>query len=345
MKKRIEWVDIAKFIGIFFVMLSHFEICPYYLRAFFTPFYLAIFFFCSGYCYRHNDDFRYFLKKKTYQLVIPWFIYSNLNIILSHIKSFKTHENSFGVELFRNLLQIRYYDERLWFVPAMFTTYLVFFFVIRRYEKKQDRKEIMILCLFLSLLRKIYKAYMNPMWLPWGLINLPWHIDYIPTPLLFMVLGYFFRNGWERYYDEWIDWSKRIAVFSAYLFLVYFQYLNDYTFSIPVDFVYDNVRHVFALLSIVTIAKLIPPNRYMLYIGRNTLVYFCIHNKAITLIEALFKMFVPALYRMDFSGPLRSALFCFLMTLFVSAVLIIPCEFIVRYLPWSIGRANIKRDH
>ncbi|MBR4470695.1 MAG: acyltransferase family protein [Erysipelotrichaceae bacterium] len=344
MKKRIEWVDIAKFIGMFFVMLSHFEICPYYLRAFFTPFYLAIFFFCSGYCYRHENDIAYFLKKKIWQLIIPWFIYSNLNIVFSNIKSFKTHENSFRVEIFRNLLQIRYFDERLWFVPAMFTAYLVFYFVIRSYESDHDKKKILILCFVLSFFRKIYKAYMNPMFFPWQLINLPWHIDYIPTAMLFMVLGFLFKDGWEEIYDQDINWLKRVIIFAAYLFLVYFQHLNDYTFSLPVDFVYDNLRHIFALLTVVTVAKLIPPNRYMLYVGRNTMVYFCIHNKAITLIEAVFKMFLPGLYQVDFSGPLRSALFCFAMTLFVSIVLIIPCEFINRYMAWSIGRVDLKRS-
>ena len=116
MKKRIEWIDIAKFIGIFFVMLSHFESCPSFLRAFFTPFYLAIFFFCSGYVYKNGEDIASFFKKKIRQLFIPWFIYSNLNIILSHIKSFKTHNSSFKTELFRNLLQIRYSSVDMWIV-------------------------------------------------------------------------------------------------------------------------------------------------------------------------------------------------------------------------------------
>ena len=190
MNKRIVWIDIAKFIGIFFVMLSHFESCPSFLRAFFTPFYLAIFFFCSGYVYKNGEEFVPFLKKKIRQLFLPWLIYSNLNIILSNIKSFKTHNSSFKTELFRNLLQIRYYDERLWFIPALFSAYLVFYFVIRRYEEKKDLKGLLILCAVLAFLRKIYKEFMDPELLPWKLINLPWHIDYIPTALLFMVLGY-----------------------------------------------------------------------------------------------------------------------------------------------------------
>ncbi len=340
MKKRIEWIDNAKFIGIFFVMLSHFEICPDYLRDFFTPFYLAIFFFCSGYCYVPRDDFRSFLKKKIRQLVIPWFIYSNLNIILSNIKSFKHHKSSFRVEVFRNLLQIRYFDERLWFIPALFSAYLVFYFVIREYHRKKDTKALLLLCVFLAFLRKLYKKYMNPMLLPWKLINLPWHIDYIPTALLFMVLGYLFCNNWEEYFDREIDWTKRIIIIGIYLFLVYFVFFTGFSFSLINDFIYDHVRHVFALLTIIIVAKLMPSNPLTLYIGRNTLIYFCTHNKAITLIEAIFKIFFPVLYHTDFNGPLRSAVFCTVMTAFVSLVLIVPCEIINRYLPWTIGRSS-----
>ncbi len=342
MRKRIDWVDIAKFFGMFFVMLSHFEICPYYLRAFFTPFYLSIFFFCSGYTYRHQDSFRDFFVKKLNQLILPWFIYSNLNIVLSNIKSFKTHNNSFRVELFRNLLQIRYYDERLWFVPALFSAYLVFYWVIRFYRKKRDKKVALLLCIFLAFLRKLYKTYMDPALLPWNQINLPWHIDYIPTALLFMVLGYLFHDGWESEYERWIDRKKRVLIWGIYLFLVYFAFFTGIELPLVIDFIYDHSRHVFALLSLIALARIIPSNPYMLYIGRNTLVYFCIHNKAITLVEALFWTFLPALYQ-NLNGPFRSTVFCFLMTFLVSLILMIPCAFIVHYMPWSIGKTDLNR--
>ncbi len=344
MKKRIEWIDIAKFIGIFFVMLSHFEFCPSFLRAFFTPFYLAIFFFCSGYTYRHKEGFSDFFKKKVRQLVLPWFIYSNLNIILSNIQSFKHHRSSFGTELFRNLLQIRYFDERLWFIPALFSAYLVFYFVIGCYVKEKNKGKLLLLCAVLAFLRKIYKEFMDPELLPWKLINLPWHIDYIPTALLFMVLGYLFRQDWEKPFNEKITGGKKILIVALYLIIVYPVYFGDIVFPWFIDFFYDNVRHFSALAMIIMIAKMIPGYKLLLYIGSNTLIYFCLHNKAITACEVLFKHFLSGLYQAIEASPFFSAIFCMVMTGIIALLLLIPTEFINRYLPWTIGRINTQKE-
>ena len=336
-KKRIGWVDIAKFIGIFFVMLSHFESCPSFLREFFTPFYLAIFFFCSGYTYRHREGFSAFFRKKVRQLVLPWFIYSNLNIILSNIKSFKHHRSGFTTELFRNLLQIRYYDERLWFIPALFSAYLAFYFVIRWYEKKKDRGQLLLLCAVLAFLRKLYKQFMNPELLPWKLINLPWHIDYIPTALLFMVLGYLFRDV-EAPFDEKLDLKWKLLIAAVYLLLVYVPYMGDISFVWFADFFYDHLCHILGIILIIMIAKKIPAYKILLYIGSNTLIYFCLHNKAITALEVCFKRFLSGLYQTVTANPLLSALFCAAMTAIVALLLIIPTAFINRCLPWTVGR-------
>ncbi len=343
MKKRIAWIDIAKFIGIYFVMFSHFEACPSFVRIFFTPFFLAIFFFCSGFTYRHQDDFKSFLKKKLRALVLPWFIYSNFNIILSNIKSFKHHSNDFRTELFRNLLQIRYYDERMWFIPALFSASLVFFFVIRRYEKERNKGKLLLLCTVLALLRKIYKVYMDPELLPWKVISLPWHIDYIPTALLFMVLGYLFKEQ-ETSFDEKLNWTKTILIVAAYLLLVYVPEIMEWSFAWYVDFFYDHLCHFLGIIMIVIIAKKIPANKPFLYIGSNTLLYFSLHNKPITASEAFLRYFLSGFYQTVLENPLPGALFCTVMTSMIALILIIPTIFINRYLPWTIGRADTRKD-
>ena len=342
MNIRVIWIDIAKFIGIFFVVLSHFELCPDYLRVFFSPFYLSIFFFCSGYTYKAGSDFKTFFRKKLYQLLTPWFIYSNLNILLSGVKSFKDHQNSVSTEIIHNLMQIRYYDERLWFIPALFTAYIPFYFVIRSYEKKKNTKEILILCMVLCLIRQVYKAYMNPDFFPWHLTSLPWHIDYIPTAMLFMILGYLFRHEWETFYDQKVD-NKTLAIIATfYLVLVYYDFLNGYEFSMLMDFVYDHLRHIVSLMMVIGIAKRIPENRYMSFIGSNTLIYFCLHNKVVTLIEVIVRTILPGVYK-TCEAAIPGTVFCFFATFVVSIILIIPTLFINRYLPWTVGKSLLEK--
>lgn len=62
--KRIEWVDIVKYVCIIMVMLSHLETRTEIWSAFYTPFFLSAFFFAAGYVYKPNNSFGVFLDKK-----------------------------------------------------------------------------------------------------------------------------------------------------------------------------------------------------------------------------------------------------------------------------------------
>ena len=74
--KRIEWVDIVKYVCIIMVMLSHLETRTEIWSAFYSPFFLSAFFFTAGYVYKQKDDFVEFLHKKFRQLFVPWLIFS-----------------------------------------------------------------------------------------------------------------------------------------------------------------------------------------------------------------------------------------------------------------------------
>ena len=337
MKKRIEWIDIAKYLCIMFVMLSHFNICPNYLREFINPFFSATFFFCSGYCYKRGLKFSDFLKRKIKQLFVPWFIYSNLNIIISNIKSIKVHENNFLTEVFRNMLQIRYYDERLWFIPALFTAFIPFFFLINYYQDdKQKTKKVLVLVIILCAIRQLYKTFMNPSLLPWNLTSLPWHIDYIPTALLFMTFGYLFKIEYECYFDKENTLVNRIIVTLLYLFIVYLPSF----ISLPIDnfifdFFYDHIRHIIGILFIVSWCKIFKTNKYVSFVGANTLLYFCLHNKVVTLVEMISS---KLLYQLINNNVIISTIYVIFATVLVSIILIIPIVIINKYLPWTIGR-------
>ena len=323
------------------VMMAHFHASTDPLRAFVIPYYLAIFFFCSGYCYRQKEGFKDFVKKKCRQLLLPWFIFSNANILISRIHTIKYHRAGIVTEILRNLLQVKNFDERLWFIPALFVAYIPFYFVIRHYEEKKDLRFTLGLCAFLCVLRKIYKAYMNPEWLPWKVINLPWHIDYIPTSMLFMVLGYLFKSRWEKDFDSRISIRNIAILFIFYLLVVYVPYYSGAAMSWPIDLVYDHFRHFVGLALIISISKTLKPNRYLLFVGSNTLIYFCIHNKFVTLLEAIAKKVLPFVYANGESWI--SGIFCIVMTFVISLVLIPPTYLINTYLPWTAGRSIPKK--
>ena len=136
--KRIEWVDIVKYVCIIMVMLSHLESRTDIWSAFYSPFFLTAFFFTAGYVYKPKRNFIEFLYPKFRQLFVPWFLFSVFNILLSQVLSFNAHK-SLVEELKWNFLQIGGQGDQLWFVAALFVAFIPFYFFIRKYETISEK--------------------------------------------------------------------------------------------------------------------------------------------------------------------------------------------------------------
>lgn len=213
--KRIEWVDISKFICIMFVMLSHLESRTVFLRTFYNSFFLAVFFFLSGYVYRQPASFKEHFIKKVKGLFVPWFIFSNFNILLSAVISL--HETDTLSELAWNALQIGGLGDGVWFVAALFVAFIPFYFIIKW------NKPVLVCALsaVLSLVSVLYSNFMNPDVFPWGSTALPWHLEYIFQAMLWMVLGYYFRAYAEDCFDRLNTTFNRVALWAVYLIVAY----------------------------------------------------------------------------------------------------------------------------
>ena len=136
--KRIEWVDIVKYVCIIMVMLSHLETRTEIWSVFYSPFFLSAFFFTAGYVYKQRGDFKEFLHKKIRQLFVPWLVFSIFDLALSQVISFNAHE-SFLEELKWNFFQIRGQGDQIWFVAALFVAFIPFYFLIQCYEAKGQK--------------------------------------------------------------------------------------------------------------------------------------------------------------------------------------------------------------
>lgn len=339
MKKRIEWIDFIKFICIILVMTTHFSFNNDLSRRYYHPFFLVLFFFSVGYCYHGEKSFKDLLYKKVKQLLIPWFIYSYLNIFLSRIISFKNHE-PFLDELWKNLLQIRGYGDKMWFVSSLFVTYLIYYFVEKAIKGNKKRSYIYF-CIFLLLyfVRELYCLYFDYSVFFWNRPDLPWRIDYIPNMILYVLLGYMYKNYWASFFDK-----HKSYVALVLLSLIYIRMCNIFlqknTFIDNMVFIcLELTRHVLGSLLIVRICINAKTNAYTAFVGQNTLLYYMLHNKVATLFEVFIFKFLPFLspYLNNFTviGPLCAIALSFLITIVLYPVI----KFINKYLPWTIGRS------
>lgn len=345
--KRVPWADVAKYICIMWAMLSHLEANTSFLHNFYSPFYLCGFFFVSGYVYSHKTGFGQFFAKKVKGLFVPWLFFSVLNILLSQILTFNEH-SSLLEELKWNFLQISSKGDGVWFVAALFAAFVPFYFFISKYEKsrkqKKDKFFFIIIAFMLSLISELYCKYMDPNFLPWGTNTLPWHMEYIFVVMFWMTLGYLFKGECEKIFDEYI---KTIFVFImsvVYIIIIYFPYIYECGIKNNIlGVLFSYITSFLGVFLLVYTSKKITPNKYLLYIGQNTLICFAIHGKIYSIIQTILKRITVLRYTEILENVMASSVFAICFAVILSFILIIPIYIINRWFPFLLGRKISNR--
>lgn len=331
MNKRIQWVDIGKYICIMFVMLSHLESGTRVLRTIYSPFFLTVFFFLAGYVYKKPNTFKDFIFKKVRGLIVPWFIFTNFNILLSSIISFKANR-SLAKEILWNLVQIRPLGDGMWFVTALFVAFIPFYF----FSKIANEKILIVLSFVFAYSSSIYSMYMPIHIYPWGNNSLPWHLEYMFYAMFWMVLGYCYKNNIEEKTEKYIRWDVLVFITLIYLLMVfYISYSNGLT-GILVGY----LKSIVGLVLIILICKKIKSNKYISYVGANTIIFFGLHGKLYAVLEHILSTKVGNFYNYCLDNVFYSSALAIVLTFIMSIVLIVPAEIINRWFPWMIGRQN-----
>ena len=306
---------------------------------------MSIFFFVSGYLYNEQDTFRKFAYKKLRGLFVPWLIFSVFNICLSQILSFNSHSDIF-TELRWNFLQIRGMGDGLWFIVALFVAFFPFYFLVNLTKglNRKYRFKIMIGISFgLSIVSVVYSLFMNPTLLPWNSSALPWHVEYIFQAMFYMVLGYLFKLEYEEVLERYNTRANRIRCLVFYLLLIYIPYFADVTMPIVLDVIYQYVSQIFGILCVVSICKMINTNKYISFVGKNTLIYFALHGKVYSLLQTLLKKGVGTYYNMILSNTILSSIFAVVFAVLLSIILIVPAYVINKWFPFVIGRGKRRK--
>lgn len=341
--KRIVWVDIAKFICIFFVIFTHLEAKSPFVDAFYAPFFLMVFLFCSGYVTK-EEDFKTYMFKKFKGLFIPWLIYSNLIILLSMILTVNDHGNIgyIGYEFLQNLMQIRGYNDGMWFVAALFVAYIPFYFISKVSRKSNLAKYLTLGLTFLAfILINVYSKYCPAF--SWGSNALPWHIEYIPTACFFMLLGLYYKREWECKLNFKKSILFTVILTAIYLAIVYLQYYLFKNAAFAISLPYNIIKELVGVYMLVCVSKSIPGFRIITYIGQNTILYFALHGKVFSLIQYGCKKIIPSVYDKILASSILSPLFAICLVIVVCLILILPTWFINKFLPFTVGRKYKKK--
>jgi fucose 4-O-acetylase-like acetyltransferase len=269
-----------KGILMFLVILSHAGVPRIYTR-FYTPIFLTGFFFCSGYTLNLNRKPLEFCKSKIRTLVVPFILLGTINAICAMLYD----GDSFQWRIRCLLLNQNNVDDDMWFIACMFCSELIVYLIIKYIY---DDKLRVLASLIVSLLGLIIIKYSQ--------LKLLWNLETALLLNCFLLFGYIYKS-----YEDKLEIIKNA---NKYVFVG----IGLYIFSV---LCYDNnvnvhgkeyeniwmffVSSLIGLFVTVTVVKMIDIrdsnviHRWILYVGRNTLVYYAFQSKVLRLLDLVIK--------------------------------------------------------
>jgi hypothetical protein len=251
-------------------------------------------------------------------------------------------------ELKWNFLQIRDKGDGIWFVAALFAAFIPFYFFIKKYEdslcagEKKPTVIAILVALILSVVSIIYTNFFPADLLPWKTTALPWHLEYVFQAMIYMVLGYLFKKQFEDIFDRYNKLHNRIVIVAVYVILCYLPYVMNIDFGVGISIAYTYVCQLIGVAMVVAVSKGIKTNRYVSYVGQNTLIYFAFHGKVYSIVQTMLKRFAGDFYSIILANTAASSVFAGIFAIGLSVVLMIPAYIINRWLPFIVGRKNLK---
>ena len=342
---RIEWIDIAKGVGIFYVMLSHSQLGVLVNHA--GSFFMPLFFFLSGYVFKRHDNYKYFITKKFKSLIIPYITLSvilylvylfNLliqgttitfnTLVYPIVGSMYSRYYLFNPEIVDytqnvNLMTIQ--NGPLWFLTALFVMEVIFYFLTKL--NKKGFYFGLVLCTIIGIVISKYFV-----------ILMPWSVDTALTCIIFFVVGFIIKNKNIQIHS----YKTKFGLLFAFLVInLIFIQLNSYV-NISIAEYGNYIYFYLAAFSGVGVYILLSQyiekfskrfNMVLSYMGKNSLVLLGFHLIAFNDISNVFTILdINLLFMKD------SLIYGLIYTI-LATIILIPVIFIINnIIPWVLGK-------
>lgn len=325
--KRIQWLDVVKGISIFFVVLVHTLNSESQWVKYASTFFMPLFFFTSGLTFKlkPSESDKDFLTKKIKFLLVPYFSFAMLGIPFQIVQAKMDGSN---INFIRSLLGVfnasEIWNGPLWFLPCIFITHVLYFFISKRIKKDP----LKLLAIFVLTIVGFLLSFMFEH-------KLFWRIDTALAMLSFYYLGdimkYKLKNPLK---------GKDFFITLIYLFVnlvvgMKFNGLVAVAESQYSNHLYFYISAISGILFYVSLSKIIASNLYrttfiLSYLGRTTMYILCMHWFVLTVLSFVQNNFIPSV-----GIPL-------VKTVLTIIILIPIIQIVKRYFNFLYGKSNDK---
>lgn len=338
--KRIEWIDYAKAIAIFCVVLLHANV-PYPAKGLIRVWVIPLFFFLSGIFAntQRYTTYRDFFVKKGLHILIPYIGFNILTYLFwliigrnygydaaTHIAWYKP---LWGI-IYGEYSHIIHYIP-IWFLACLFTTESLFYLIFRHI---QDSKIYWLTVLAIMVVGGLNYIY-NPVALPWGInISLPM--------MVFYAVGNYFSNKIKNNQYRLLQAKYTPLWFIASLLTVVIVYCLNPGEVLVFKNEYGNYLLFFigafaGIIMLNTLCRVMEYfskyNTWLSFIGRNTLVVLCLHLDVFTLIKGI------TYFIFNLPLDIYSNTYVIVLTSVVNIIILIPVILLInKYCPILVGK-------
>ncbi len=325
-KNRIAWIDTARGLCIFLVVLGH-TILPYSWLVFIFSFHMPFFFFLSGYLYNPEkyQSWWLFLKKKAATLLWPYLVFFLINFIywIFYFNS-KQYFEPIWQMLYSAKLSAPFIP--LWFLTCLFMLE-IYFHILQKYLKK--------FWLFLAVLASLFLG----IYLERRGLRLFWNLDIALFAIIYYYLGFMVKS----YKDDFKMVSKTwIAPIGLALILIDFFLARWQGLQISMYYRIYGVEWIFILtgicgtLGFLVLARILKQTIFTKtnlweFLGQNSLIILCLHTVFYYYVSDFFH-YVLNIF------PKISLLFAFVETI-ITLIILVPIIYLINnYLPILVGK-------
>lgn len=307
-KMRSYYIDILKAFAIFLVILGHNPLCSNVVKQWIYTFHMPVFFAAYGLAYDMDKHYQrgflnsMFIVQKAKRLLLPailWaLIYASLEIKKIILILYGSQQS----------LRTAGSLSSIWFLPCMFLSVLIVEVVMLTLNKLFKGKHGINISIFCLSIGFSLIAYFIP-----SSNNYPWSINIVPMACSFMLVGYLlqkiiknvkkFNNG-DIFIWALVFILSFAVLTSTYKYNLVYININNVdmasgTYGNYILYMLDASCGIMMLIALAVFTAFLQKSKLALYIGRNTLSLFLIHNfvyKIVALILQSIGMFSSIIY-------------------------------------------------
>ena len=355
--KRLDHLDMAKGIGIFFVALGHMEDIATGTRVWISSFHMPLFFIISGILMAVKDDPSKDLKESVMKrfrgTIIPylWFSLSyfiidigNLNVV-HNIDLHTFIEDTIDSAIFYGM-------SVLWFLPAIFLASAGFLFLKKKFRDRTVAPAIFVIAIVSYVIKlqfaKLYAANEDS-FLVTSLIKVVYIVLRAAVAQSFIGSGYYVKKLTDRFFaggsgiSEFIQ--SRLGSFvtgcvflAANIALAMLNgcadlrniILNNVAIYYPAAFL--------GCFGIILLCRALPVSRIITYFGRNSIIVMACHINYYILYAGIKLAWLVDSYNKHAKHYVFVAVT--MITVFVLSAVVI--EVINRYFPFVLGKKRVR---